>query len=150
MEAQFGNFPSECLHVTLSYQPSSCRALSAESSCTPRSHSLGRRSAGPSRRPAPGWWLWWHRWLCARPSPEGLGPVAAQAGPAEAGVGRLGLGEDGRGEPRRKQPGRQDPGLRPVGRCHLQVSQPGASRAPRPLSDPEVLLAFELSCRREH
>lgn len=77
------------------------------------SHSLGRRFAGPSRRPAPGWRLWWHRWLCARPSPEGRGPVAAQAGPAEAGVGRLGLGEDGRVEPRRKQPGRQDPGLRP-------------------------------------
>lgn len=68
--------------------------------------------------------LWWHRWLCARPSPEGLGPVAAQAGPAEAGVGRLGLGEDGRGETRRKQLGRQDPGLRPVGRCHLQCWEP--------------------------
>lgn len=90
------------------------------------------------------------RWLCARPSPEGWVPVAAQAGPAEAGVGRLGLGEDGRGEPRRKQLGRQGPSLRPVGRCHLQVSQPGASSAPRPLSDPEVLLGFELGCRRGH
>lgn len=92
----------------------------------------GRRCAGPVPRPAPGRRLWWLRWRCARPSPEGRGPRAAQAGPARAGVGRLGQGEDGRGAPGREQRGCQEIGRRPLRRCRLQVSPRGAPIAPTP------------------
>lgn len=135
MAAKFGSFPFKCLLELASCQPSPWRALSAEPSSAPRSRFLGsrgRRCAGPVPRPAPGRWLWWLRWRCARPSPEDRGPRAAQAGPARAGVGRLGQSEDGRGAPGREQRGCQEFCPRPIRRCRFQVSPRGAPIVPTP------------------
>lgn len=128
--AKFGSFPFKCLLLLPSSQPSPWRTLSAEPP-PPRLPGWAQ-ICGSRPRPAPGRWLWWLRWRCAQPSPEGRGPRAAQAGPAQAGVGRLGQGEDGRGAPGRERRDGQDPDRRPIRRCFLQVSSRGVPIVPTP------------------